>query len=86
MTTQQIDTAIDVQSSNNLTTPIIDFLDSIQEKLDKDPNAHYRLQQCIWEGEFNEYWYDMIHPAKNESYTDHAVFPQVQSWYIETYV
>jgi hypothetical protein len=86
MTTQQINTAIDVQSSNNLKSPIMDFLDDMQEQLDKDPNAAYRLQQYIWEGGYSDYWFDMVHPNNSEAYTDHPVFPQVQSWYIETYV
>ena len=86
MTTQQIDDIVITQNATTNQLPIIDFLDVIQQKLDKDPNAAYRLQQYIWEGGYSDYWFDMVHPNNSEAYTDHPVFPQVQSWYIETYV
>mgnify|MGYP003342848173 CR=1 FL=1 len=85
MTTQQIDDIIITQNATTSQLPVIDFLDVIQHKLDNDPNAEFRLQQCIWEGDYNEYWYEMIHPNQNELYTEHAVFNKVQSWYMEAY-
>ena len=51
----------------------------------KQNTEEFKYVTYSMSSDYNEYWYEMIHPNQNELYTEHAVFNKVQSWYMEAY-